>query len=92
MTDYITLIKKKEQLLKEQEAEYESLLKSYGQSCLKHGITIPPKQILATHISKLKEYNELRDTGLKLIQLIANEKNCPLKTIFEEMGHQMKDT
>lgn len=43
------------------------------------------------HIKRLKEYNELRDTGLRLTQIIAEEKKCKLKEVFDEMGYEMTD-
>lgn len=50
-----------------------------------------PSDLMKEHIKKLKQYNELRDTGLRLAQLIANEKGSKISEIFEEMGFDMKD-
>ncbi|AQZ09748.1 SAE3 (YHR079C-A) [Zygosaccharomyces parabailii] len=50
-----------------------------------------PKEVIDLHIQRLKEYNELRDVGLRLTQLIADEKSCKVKDVFEEMGHEMAD-
>ncbi|QLG71995.1 hypothetical protein HG535_0C03480 [Zygotorulaspora mrakii] len=50
-----------------------------------------PQQIYKSHIKRLKEYNELRDTGLRLVQMIADEKSCTLKDVFDEMGQEMGD-
>ncbi|CUS23525.1 LAQU0S10e02432g1_1 [Lachancea quebecensis] len=54
-------------------------------------ITISPSDLMKEHIKRLKQYNELRDTGLRLAQLIANEKDSKISEIFEEMGFDMKD-
>lgn len=43
------------------------------------------------HIKRLKEYNELRDAGLRLTQLISDETSCKVKDVFEEMGYSMSD-
>lgn len=43
------------------------------------------------HIRRLKAYNELRDVGLRLTQLIADSKQCKQKDIFEEMGYTISD-
>lgn len=50
-----------------------------------------PKEVINLHIQRLKEYNELRDTGLRLAQLVADEKACKIKEVFEEMGYEMTD-
>lgn len=50
-----------------------------------------PKNISSTYIKELKEYNELRDAGLRLAQIIADEKQCKIKDVFEEIGYSMKD-
>ncbi|EDO18648.1 hypothetical protein Kpol_1055p4 [Vanderwaltozyma polyspora DSM 70294] len=50
-----------------------------------------PSEVVSTHIKTLKEYNELRDIGLKLVQIIADEKSCKMKEIFNEMGYSMFD-
>ncbi|EGA78551.1 Sae3p [Saccharomyces cerevisiae Vin13] len=50
-----------------------------------------PKKISSTYIKELKEYNELRDAGLRLAQIIADEKQCKIKDVFEEIGYSMKD-
>lgn len=50
-----------------------------------------PSDLMKEHIKELKQYNELRDTGLRLAQLIANEKGSKISEIFEEMGFDMKD-
>lgn len=49
------------------------------------------KKISSTYIKELKEYNELRDAGLRLAQIIADEKQCKIKDVFEEIGYSMKD-
>lgn len=53
--------------------------------------SLSPEALVKDHISQLKTYNELRDAGLKLAQLIADQKMCKLKNVFEEMGFEMND-
>lgn len=53
--------------------------------------TLGPKEVMDLHIKRLKEYNELRDDGLKLAQLIADQKSCKIRDVFEEMGFSMSD-
>lgn len=38
------------------------------------------------HITQLKHYNELKDTSMRLIQLIADQRQVTLRTIMDEMG------
>lgn len=52
---------------------------------------LEPDVIRKQHISRLKLYNELRDTGLRLAQLVADEKQCKMKEVFDEMGYEMAD-
>lgn len=52
---------------------------------------LTPKQVIDLHIKRLKEYNELKDAGLRLVQLIADEKSCKTKEVFDEMGFSMSD-
>lgn len=42
--------------------------------------------VLNNHIKKLKEYNELKDSALKLIQLIADQRSEKISVIFKEIG------
>ncbi|KAG0669041.1 hypothetical protein C6P45_004181 [Maudiozyma exigua] len=49
------------------------------------------KEIKDQHVKRLKTYNELRDIGLRLVQIIADDKKCTLKDVFEEMGDSMAD-
>lgn len=49
------------------------------------------KELQRAHIQGLKKYNELRDTGLRLVQIIADQKACKVREVFEEMGHSMDD-
>ncbi|CCK68883.1 Sae3p KNAG_0B04490 [Huiozyma naganishii CBS 8797] len=44
-----------------------------------------------SHIEQLKEYNELRDIGLRLLQLVADDKKCKIQDVVEEMGYELKD-
>lgn len=53
--------------------------------------SLTARQVIDLHIKRLKEYNELRDAGLRLAQLVADEKGCRIKEVFEEMGYSMKD-
>lgn len=44
------------------------------------------KQEMKQHISQLKEYNELKDLSMNLIQLIATQKETTLRDVMNEMG------
>ncbi|QGN13819.1 protein SAE3 [Kluyveromyces marxianus] len=54
-------------------------------------ITKTPEKVNQQHIEDLKLYNELRDTGLRLVQMVADEKQCKIKDVFEEIGYDMED-
>ncbi|CAL9734619.1 pachytene arrest protein Sae3p [Monosporozyma servazzii] len=69
----------------ELETEFETLLKQQNSSLT------TPREIIKQHIKQLKEYNELRDTGLRLVQIVADDKNCSLKEVVEEIGYAIKD-
>lgn len=45
-----------------------------------------PSQIMRNHVTNLKLYNEIRDDGERLLQLIADEKGCKKLLILKEMG------
>ncbi|KAG0669165.1 Pachytene arrest protein sae3, partial [Kluyveromyces marxianus] len=53
--------------------------------------TKTPEKVNQQHIEDLKLYNELRDTGLRLVQMVADEKQCKIKDVFEEIGYDMED-
>ncbi|CAB4252343.1 similar to Saccharomyces cerevisiae YHR079C-A SAE3 Meiosis specific protein involved in DMC1- dependent meiotic recombination, forms heterodimer with Mei5p [Maudiozyma barnettii] len=48
-------------------------------------------EVKKLHIQRLKNYNDLRDIGLRLTQLIADDKKCKMGEVFEEMGFSMLD-
>lgn len=39
-----------------------------------------------SHIQQLKQYNELKDLSMKLIQMIADSRQETLRAIMDEMG------
>lgn len=43
------------------------------------------------HIKQLKEYNELKDLSMGIIQLIADQKQATLRTVMNEMGIEDDD-
>ncbi|KAH3899288.1 Sae3p SCDLUD_004725 [Saccharomycodes ludwigii] len=42
--------------------------------------------IIKSHIENLKTLNEFKDLALRLVIIIAAEKNCTTKEVFQEMG------
>lgn len=50
-----------------------------------------PNDIISKHIKDLKEYNELRDAGLRMVQIVADEKKVSLREVVEEIGYSIKD-
>ncbi|CAI4063720.1 hypothetical protein SKDZ_08G1270 [Saccharomyces kudriavzevii ZP591] len=96
-----TLIKVFERLSAEKK-KYVSIFPHRNVSCLnniysicdtnrRYSSTKTPKEVSSKYIKELKEYNELRDAGLRLAQIIADEKQCKIKDVFEEIGYSMKD-
>ncbi|AQZ16332.1 SAE3 (YHR079C-A) [Zygosaccharomyces parabailii] len=69
---------------------YQKILKDYSLILIIKSVH-KPKDVIDLHIQRLKEYNELRDVGLRLTQLIADEKACKVKDVFEEMGYEVAD-
>ena len=50
-----------------------------------------PTDVVKAHIARLREYNELRDLGLRLAQIVSTDKRCSVKEVFAELGHSMND-
>lgn len=50
-----------------------------------------PNDIISRHIKDLKEYNEIRDAGLRMVQIVADDKSISLKEVVEEIGYSIKD-
>ena len=48
--------------------------------------TRDPKALVGRHISLLHEYNEIRDSGQKLLAMIAEERGVTAKEVYEEFG------
>ncbi|KAK5781675.1 hypothetical protein RI543_000861 [Arxiozyma heterogenica] len=69
-------------LLQEQ---FDSLLKVHNLPILS------PNDIIGTHIKDLKAYNELRDAGLRMVQMVADDKKISLKEVVDEIGYSIKD-
>ncbi|QEU58538.1 Sae3 [Kluyveromyces lactis] len=83
-------LNRKQQRLTALKVSYQELEKKF--QMLAHELqTETPEKINLKHIADLKLYNELRDTGLRLVQMVADEKQCKMKDVFEEIGYQMKD-
>ena len=53
--------------------------------------TRDPKALVDSHISLLHEYNEIRDSGQKLMAMIAEERGLTAKEVYEEFGVGEKD-
>ncbi|EWH18111.1 Sae3 [Saccharomyces cerevisiae] len=90
-----TQLNKKQKQIQEYESMNGNLIKMFEQLSKEKKKTCQsdetPKKISSTYIKELKEYNELRDAGLRLAQIIADEKQCKIKDVFEEIGYSMKD-
>ncbi|CAR27956.1 hypothetical protein ZYGR_0N04430 [Zygosaccharomyces rouxii] len=84
-------INKKQAEVEQLKAARDTLLQEFQKLSAELSIQSQPKDVVSLHIQRLKEYNELRDTGLRLTQLIADEKRCKVKEVFEEMGYDMID-
>ncbi|CDF88790.1 ZYBA0S03-01992g1_1 [Zygosaccharomyces bailii CLIB 213] len=82
---------KREAQLEELKAAKCRLQKEFEELSAELSIVHKPKDVIDLHIQRLKEYNELRDVGLRLTQLIADEKACKVKDVFEEMGYEVAD-
>ncbi len=41
---------------------------------------------MKSHIRQLKMYNELKDTSMRLIQMIADQKQTTIREVMQEMG------
>ncbi|CCF58124.1 hypothetical protein KAFR_0D04770 [Kazachstania africana CBS 2517] len=84
-------IEKRNEQVQELRNKCKELEKEFEILCQQNGSTHTPGELKVLHIRRLKEYNELRDTGLRLVQIIAGEKQCKLKEVFDEMGFDMED-
>ncbi|SCU83188.1 LAMI_0C02322g1_1 [Lachancea mirantina] len=84
-------ISKKEEILKGLQSELAHLENEYASKSAENDVKLDANALSARHIANLKTYNELRDTGLRLAQMIADEKACKIKDVFEEMGYEMSD-
>ncbi|SCU91695.1 LADA_0F11474g1_1 [Lachancea dasiensis] len=73
------------------QGEHNELQRRFHELSRMLNIDSTPELVMKKHITDLKKYNELRDTGLGLTQIIANEKKCKIKEVFEEMGYDMQD-
>ncbi|CAR65220.1 Sae3p [Kluyveromyces lactis] len=84
-------LNRKQQRLAALKVSYQELEKKFQTLAHELHITETPEKINLKHIADLKLYNELRDTGLRLVQMVADEKQCKMKDVFEEIGYEMKD-
>ncbi|CDO91842.1 unnamed protein product [Kluyveromyces dobzhanskii CBS 2104] len=84
-------LKRKQQRLAALKLSTQELEEKFQSIAEKLEMEETPEKINARHISNLKLYNELRDTGLKLIQMVADEKQCKMKDVFDDIGYEMKD-
>ncbi|SCW01197.1 LAFE_0D07228g1_1 [Lachancea fermentati] len=89
MIENQTYLDKKERQLMNLQKSLNELQESFA--IKKREMNMFPDVIRKQHISRLKLYNELRDTGLRLAQLVADEKQCKMKEVFDEMGYEMAD-
>ncbi|KAJ6264892.1 hypothetical protein Dda_1045 [Drechslerella dactyloides] len=51
----------------------------------------PAKETIQRHIKLLHDFNEIRDVGLHLLGMIADERGVGLKTVLGEFGVTEKD-
>ncbi|KAF3915449.1 hypothetical protein ABW21_db0200133 [Orbilia brochopaga] len=51
----------------------------------------PAKSTIQQHIKLLHDFNEIRDVGLHMIGMIADERGVGLKTVLGEFGVTEKD-
>lgn len=54
-------------------------------------IHLDPSVIVSDHIKQLKKYNEVKDTALKLMELIANLRQMTIDEIAQEMKVDIND-
>lgn len=54
-------------------------------------LQIKHEKEMKQHIEQLKEYNELKDLSMGIIQLIADQKQATLRTVMNEMGIEDDD-
>lgn len=70
--------------LQDEATELELELESIAQ-----GDMMDPDKVVKQHIKQLKEYNELKDTALNLIQLIADQRQVRLGVVMDEIGVEL---
>ncbi|EPS39324.1 hypothetical protein H072_6946 [Dactylellina haptotyla CBS 200.50] len=71
------------------EAELANLKSKNSASTAK--LTNPAKSTIQRHIKLLHDFNEIRDVGLHLIGMIADERGVGLKEVLGEFGVTDKD-
>ncbi|KAK6521684.1 hypothetical protein TWF506_001891 [Arthrobotrys conoides] len=71
------------------ESQLESLNSQVSSTAEK--LENPPKATIKQHIKLLHDFNEIRDVGLHLIGMIADERGVGLKEVLGEFGVTAKD-
>lgn len=85
-SDQLERISKLEDKLRDLQAQHDELsneLDTNKTGCLDMKIL---EKETKQHINQLKNYNELKDLSMKLIQLIADSRQETLRAIMDEMG------
>ena len=50
-----------------------------------------PHRTVSNHIKLLREYNDIRDIGTSLMGVIANNRQVPMKRIYQDFHVDEKD-
>lgn len=50
-----------------------------------------PHQTVSNHIKLLRRYNDIRDIGTSLMGVIANNRQVPMKRVYEDFHVDEKD-
>ncbi|SMN18427.1 similar to Saccharomyces cerevisiae YHR079C-A SAE3 Meiosis specific protein involved in DMC1-dependent meiotic recombination, forms heterodimer with Mei5p [Maudiozyma saulgeensis] len=77
--------------IKSLESQYDNLREDFSNLSAAQNLNQEANDVKKLHIRRLKNYNDLRDIGLRLTQLIADDKKCKMGEVFEEMGFSMLD-
>ncbi|KAI4281909.1 MAG: hypothetical protein L6R38_003332 [Xanthoria sp. 2 TBL-2021] len=50
-----------------------------------------PHQTVSNHIKLLRQYNDIRDIGTSLMGVIANNRQVPMKRVYQDFHVDEKD-